>query len=136
MSPMNKADYHKDWDWISRQIRDQAGNRCEHCGVVNGANGARTVDDVWYDERAIHGMNWLDGMMAFGGRFPTMRRIVLTVAHYCDETQCIDPCHLVALCQRCHFALDRRSNLVKAAVTRERKRREAEARRWRQERFT
>jgi hypothetical protein len=41
MMAMNRADYHPDWPNISRQIRAQAHNRCEFCGVENGETGAR-----------------------------------------------------------------------------------------------
>lgn len=120
---MDRADYHPDWTAISRQIREQADNRCEFCGVANGVVGARDRRGDWHDEDMIHGMNSSDGESLFGD-FPNMVRIVLTVAHLCHETLCYDPTHLRALCARCHLNWDRPRNLEKARETR-RKVREA-----------
>ncbi len=73
----NPADYHPDWKSIVRQINEQAGNRCEWCGVDNG-------------DKARSGAT-----------------VVLTTAHACHDKRCIDPGHLFALCQRCHLNHDR-----------------------------
>jgi 5-methylcytosine-specific restriction endonuclease McrA len=43
--PENKNRYPKDWDAISRTIRERAGNKCEECGVPNYSirDGAKIV---------------------------------------------------------------------------------------------
>ena len=98
--PMDPSRYHPDWPWMSRQIRAQAGWRCEWCGVPNGAQVPRET-----------------------GRVTT---IVLTVHHQCqcDKRLCWDPSHLVALCQACHLRADMDKHVARAAETRRRKRME------------
>ena len=118
--PIDYREYHPDWKQISRQIRDQAGDRCEWCGVANKAYGARDRFGEWHDEVAIHNLNSSDGMYLFD-EFPNMIRIVLTVAHLCNEKACIDPTHLRALCQRCHLNYDRDHHIANAAETRRRR---------------
>jgi len=85
------ADYHPDWRWIVRQINDQAGNRCEWCGIGNGE-------------------------IARSGAV-----VVLTTAHACHDKPCIDPSHLFALCQRCHLNYDRDHHIANARETRRRR---------------
>lgn len=105
--PMNLADYHPDWRWISRQIREQANQRCEFCDVANHAVGARDIYGAWHDEEDIHGMNSTEGARLFAGEFPRMIRVVLTVAHLDQDRGNNDPSNLRALCQKCHNAWDR-----------------------------
>jgi hypothetical protein len=114
--PMDRSNYPPDWASISRQIRDQANDCCEFCGVPNGAVGARDMRAEWHDEGDINGMNSTVGLELFDS-YPTMIRIVLTVAHLCHDTTCIDPTHMRALCQRCHLNYDREQNQAKAAAT-------------------
>lgn len=82
--PCDYRQYHPQWKEISRQIRDQADNRCEQCGVQNG----QRVYREWKQDDTV---------------------IVLTVHHLCDcdKRECHDPTHLRALCQACHLAADR-----------------------------
>jgi len=94
---MNRADYHPDWKSVSRQIREQAGDRCEFCGVENGAIVYREYKNA-------------------------DTKIVLTVAHLCEDKKCYDPTHLRALCQGCHLRLDMPHHVRHAADTRRAKR--------------
>jgi 5-methylcytosine-specific restriction endonuclease McrA len=115
----NKARYPKDWPQISRRIRDAAGNRCEACGVQNGAliyRGSHDMRPAWryagdpvfvhsrcaFDGTDIAGTCWDDFDAAKGG--PS--KVVLTVAHL-DHTpeNCADE-NLRAWCQRCHNSYD------------------------------
>ena len=102
--------YPANWKEISLHIRvERAGNRCEWCKAEN---------------HAPHPF--------------TNSRVVLTVAHLGvphadgrpgnkhDKADC-RPENLAALCARCHLNFDRPDHLVRAAATRERKRREREA---------
>lgn len=75
----NKNRYPKNWREISARIRERAGDKCEQCGVPNGATVER------------------NGKLVL---------IVLTVAHL-DHTpeNCADD-NLRAWCQRCHNAYD------------------------------
>lgn len=122
--PMNPTDYHPDWPAISRQIREQAGNACERCGVANHAVGARDRRGEWHDETDMEGMNSTTGFSLWPDGYPKVIRIVLTVAHLCDcdKRACRDPSHLQALCQRCHLNLDRPHHLAVQKVNREQKR--------------
>lgn len=120
------SQYHPDWKWIAQQIKDQAGNRCEWCGVANGAHGARDLSGTWHDEYQINNMNYDVGINLFGDEWDWhMITIVLTTAHLCHDKRCIDPTHLFALCQRCHLNADRDLHMAKAALTRQRKRNRA-----------
>jgi len=48
--PMRKDAYPSDWPKISRSVRERAGQKCQRCGVANGAVIFRSVDgQSWYD---------------------------------------------------------------------------------------
>lgn len=114
--PMNPANYHPDWDWMSRQIRDQADNRCEWCGVPNGEAGARDAEGTWWSCVRVAEMSDAEAFRRWPDHgFPgAYVRIVLTVHHQCDcdKRTCWDPTHLVALCQKCHLNADRPHHLA------------------------
>ena len=122
-------EYHPDWKSISRQIREQAGNACEFCGVPNGAVGARDRSGRWHDLDMIDGMNSDVGYSLFGDDYPRIITIVLTTAHLCWETcankKCIDPTHLRSLCQRCHLNYDRKHHLDVQKANREQRKADA-----------
>lgn len=115
MSPMDFAKYPKDWKSISRQIREQAGNCCEFCGLANGLIGYRFPPDGRFEE--VQGTG--DAQVDDGGRAV---RIILTVAHLDHNTTNNDPSNLRALCQKCHLGWDARHHAVNAARTRTAKR--------------
>lgn len=93
--PMNPADYHPDWNNISRQIREQAGWRCE---------GTPRFPDC----RALAGDKHPD----------TGSTVVLTVAHMDHDKTNNDPANLRALCQRCHLDWDLAHHMANARRTR------------------
>lgn len=103
MSPMDIRNYHPDWKWISRQIREQAGWRCEFCGLANGERGA-WLKGEWFPESAVF---WREPF-----------RVVLTVAHLDHDPANNDPANLRALCQRCHNAWDVEHRKANRAETR------------------
>jgi hypothetical protein len=115
------SDYHPDWKNVVRQIRDQAGNKCEFCGVPNGVRGARDLRGDWVPVEEFETHGW--GVV---GDAPNVTTIVLTTAHLCWKTcadkKCIDPTHLRALCQRCHLNYDREHHLEVQRQNREAKR--------------
>lgn len=116
---MNVADYHPDWRSISRQIRDQADNRCEFCDAPNGVVIQRDIDGDWVLDDELQQMNSTEAWLWLGTwNPPPPVRIVLTVAHLCHDKTCIDPTHLRSLCQRCHLNWDRARHVAKAAATR------------------
>lgn len=127
--PMDKRRYPENWKEISAYIRfERAGGRCEWCGVVHGAVGARDRFGTWHDEDDIHFLNSDVGFSLFGD-FPSMVRIVLTTAHlgvpYPDgrpgnkhDKMDVRPENLAALCQRCHLNYDRDEHIQNARRTR------------------
>lgn len=122
----NPADYHPDWKNIARQIREQAGNKCEFCGVPNGAHGARDRHGKWHDWPDYELYNSDVGWSLWPDGPPDPVRIVLTTAHLCWKTcadkKCIDPTHLRSLCQRCHLNWDREHHIEVQRRNREEKR--------------
>ena len=119
--PFQKERYPANWKEISLRIRERSGQKCEFCGVANGAIGARDKYGDWHDENAIHHMNSDCGRELFG-EFPDMIRIVLTVAHMDHNTANNEDGNLKALCQKCHLSCDAKYHAANAAKTRARKR--------------
>lgn len=115
--PLDRSRYPADWNAISKRIRDEAGNRCEWCGVANGAVGQRDRFGTF------HEMGPMEAETAVCVDGERVTRIVLTVAHVenPDPMDC-RPENLAALCQACHNKLDRPMRQKHAAETRRRKR--------------
>lgn len=121
--PMDRKRYPANWEVISRRVRfERAGNKCEWCGVENGAVGARDVDGKWWHEREIDQMKSDVGYALFAGEYPKIIRIVLTVAHLGtphangtpgDKHDKMDVReeNLAALCQKCHLNYDREDHV-------------------------
>lgn len=116
--PENKARYPADWPAISRRVRDEAGNRCEACGVKNGALIHRgrhdgqpawryASDTVFENSRCpetgadLPGTCWDDFEVVRG-----TVKAVLTVAHLDHTPEHVARENLRAWCQRCHLAYD------------------------------
>lgn len=112
--PINKKDYHPNWANISIQVRDEAGHKCEWCGVPN-----RMIIERLDKPSTATGMDWVEVIVC---RNPTdnkpeetaeltanqlrlrgLRKIVITVAHLDRNSENNDRSNLAALCQRCHF---------------------------------
>ena len=114
--PMNRKDYPPDWEDISRFIRfERADGKCERCGAPHGALIVRdprhpehyeTLDDMEAEIAALEGERVI--------------RVVLTTAHLPEAASTMDcrPEVLAALCQRCHFHLDRERHLATRAAKR------------------
>ena len=119
--PCNHADYHPDWKSIVRQIKEQAGDRCEFCGAPNrawvtrDASGRWTIDETIPENTAVIAWGWNKPTT------PPPTKIVLTVAHLDHDVGNNDPANLKALCQKCHLAWDRDHHNRNAAETRRRK---------------
>ena len=110
--PIDYNDYPPHWHELSRQIRhDRAQGQCEcmgECGLHRTHPGPRRCT-----ERNGEPAQWANG------------RIILTVAHLCHNTQCDNPDHLRAMCQRCHCRYDAPLHAKHAAETRKRRLEEA-----------
>lgn len=103
----------------------RCANKCEQCGVENGAIGARDRHGEWHDESDINGMQSDYGYSLFGA-FPDIITIVMVCTRL--ENEDIGESglnHLRMYCQRCHFNERREPNMSKARETRQRKRLEA-----------
>jgi 5-methylcytosine-specific restriction endonuclease McrA len=115
----NKARYPDDWQQISRAIREAAGNKCQACGVRNGAliyRGSHEMRPAWryaddtvfeasrcaFDGSELPGTTWDDFDKRKGGPV----RVVLTVAHLDHTPENCDPSNLRAWCQSCHNTYD------------------------------
>lgn len=101
--PIDYKKYPPNWKTEVRPaILARAKNCCELCGVENYAIGVRNPDGAFVelgDDETQHIWAMATGFRVF--------KIVLTIAHKCDDTMCSDHDHLLALCQRCHLGLDR-----------------------------
>jgi 5-methylcytosine-specific restriction endonuclease McrA len=101
IKPENRSKYPAEWPQIRATILERAGGKCERCGVINHAEGARDLNGEWHDEHDIQVMNSDIGYSLFG-EFPPIIRIVLTIAHLDHNPANNDPNNLQALCQLCH----------------------------------
>ena len=124
---MDRTKYPDNWPAISIQVRTEAGNRCEWCGVANYAEGARDFAGMWWSRERIEAAppglfrRWFDPATF------KLIRVVLTVAHLDHDTANRARGNLAALCQRCHLRHDQDQHVANAAETRQRKREEAVA---------
>lgn len=93
IKPEHRKHYDKNWRKLSRWIRTvRAGNTCEWCHARN------------HEPHPVTGS-----------------KVVLTVAHFNQTPGDNRLDNLVALCQRCHLALDRDQHKENARRTRQAK---------------
>lgn len=104
--PEMKARYPADWPDIRARIRDRSGNRCEWCGVRNGAVGLRFPCGEFREVNGVTVAELAEHYDCDPSRARAIR-IVLTVAHVHnpDPADCRDE-NLAHLCQRCHNTHD------------------------------
>lgn len=139
--------YPKNWKEISLARREQAGQKCEWCGVPNGATIVRkrgTTDYLLENMDADCTYTWPNGdwirfsELPEGYDYDKPTRVVLTVHHigvpYPDgrpgdphDKMDVRPENLVALCQRCHLIADGPIHVENARKTRLRKKAEKAA---------
>ena len=115
--PENKARYPADWKAISRAVRIDAKNRCEQCGVMNGAIIYRgfhldkpawryAADTVFMPSRCAISGSELPGTTWDDFERTKETVVVLTVAHLDHQPENCARANLRAWCQRCHNAYD------------------------------
>lgn len=119
--PFDRSKYPPDWDRISRETRERAGQRCERCKAPNHAvvwrcQGSYIFDDGRaYDDETGAFLGYVRGSELPVGRFV---RIVLTVAHVNHDTTDNRPANLRCWCQKHHLAHDRELHTEHARATR------------------
>lgn len=125
IKPENLARYPADWPAIRARIQQRAGNKCEQCGVKNGALGGRAFGK--FHEALPLGEKMLRLEWPKAGTYWWCKgvdqklriiRIVCTTAHL-DHTpeNCSDD-NLRFWCQRCHLAYDHEHHQQSARQTR------------------
>ena len=114
--PMRRSDYDPNWKDISDAIRLRAKDRCEECGVENGALIHRFESDL---ERYITAMEYKRLLPSHQALYRSQPiRVVLTCAHLDNDTTNNEPSNLKALCQLHHLRLDAAYHAQNAKKTR------------------
>ncbi len=124
ISPANMALYpggsirSPEWLAIREQVRERAGDKCEECGVANGAIGIRhqgVFHALSPDDKSKPGD--VVGFRAFDYVPMKVFKIVCTVAHF--DGQLVDHSleNLRFWCQRCHNRHDGPSRRANAKAT-------------------
>ncbi|MDL5055933.1 hypothetical protein [Geitlerinema calcuttense] len=128
--PFDPSKYPANWKAFSKHIRfERAKGKCEQCGAVNYERGKKGSDGIWRSENDIHGLNSDVGFALYGDWDFKCSKVILTVAHLDNEggvcrckadtgMKCVDPNHVLALCQACHLALDLPHHIENARQTR------------------
>lgn len=95
--PENRHRYPANWRQIRERIRARASDRCEACGVPNGAFIYRDDAGQWHEAELR--------CCADAGE-PRVVRIVCTTAHLDHQPEnCADE-NLRFWCQKCHLTYD------------------------------
>lgn len=111
--PIDYKEYHPKWSLISRLIRFfRAGNKCEICGLENGAIIKRLGKGQWREPNEEEDSRLCD-LMESGLNYQKalkevkLTKIILTVAHmdHIKTNNRFD--NLKALCQSCHLFHDK-----------------------------
>ncbi|MBD2700123.1 hypothetical protein IC229_05720 [Spirosoma sp. BT702] len=125
--PIDYSKYHPKWHKISRFVRFiRARNRCEHCGVANYAvgywekgewqrlAGNLEADQFGFGEKtsreARKYVRQYNKHCIVDSDQPKLKVVILTVAHLDHNIDNNELENLAALCQSCHFRLDRKDN--------------------------
>lgn len=110
--PIDRSKYSKNWDEISRAIRDRSGGRCECLGECGHNHYMENGEFVLVSESF---------RCSAVNREPnpiTGSIVVLTVAHLDHDTTNNNSGNLRAFCQRCHNTYDAPFRRKNAARTR------------------
>ena len=114
--PFKPKLYQANWKEISAAIRKRADNRCEFCGLENGAKGWRNKHGEFHQVyEGLASLSVSDLRLMTGKKIIA---IVLTVAHLDHNPANCDPDNLKALCQMCHLNYDLKHHQRNASHTR------------------
>lgn len=99
------SEYDEKWEFISKNVIKDAGNKCELCYAPNHELVVRNISADYPWVRASHFPfdEFSEGAIKTGARFV---KIVLTVHHIDGDKKNNKRINLLALCQRCHLRLD------------------------------
>lgn len=122
--PSEKARYPKNWNSISRRIRERAKDRCEcmgECDVEHKKSPRWTKIGLsrWGSTKDLRCPEKNREVSAWAMSQGRMARIVLTVAHLDHTPENCEDDNLKAMCQRCHLRYDRHQHAKNARATRE-----------------
>ncbi len=115
--PMDRSLYPSNWEEIARQIKDEAGWKCQECGKECRRPGESLYQFI---DRQVGG-NWRDNAELTWemGEQPT--KWVLTVAHLDHQPANCDRSNLRALCAPCHLRYDAKFHALKRRLAAERR---------------
>lgn len=96
----------KEWRAIRERILEREGHACKLCHAPNGEDIVRDARGAW--------------SLPVMGQLPKPKtvKIVLTIAHFNQDTTDNRDVNLAALCQRCHNIIDAPWRRINAANTR------------------
>jgi hypothetical protein len=117
VSPFDRSLYPPDWPAISRRIRERSRGNCECTGQCGTKHPAKRC--LAHQGRPIDPFSDPPVIGNHG------RGVVLTVAHLNHTPGDCRDSNLLALCQRCHLALDRDLHTASSARTRRTRKDEA-----------
>ncbi|MCC7220888.1 MAG: hypothetical protein IT490_09190 [Candidatus Contendobacter sp.] len=114
ISAENRKRYPKNWQDIRAAILKRAENRCEFCGVPDGALIVRDHGPAGATFTVVNTGAVYDAMtgepLGYAQRHEytdrKRTRIILTTAHLDHTPEHNDPANLRALCCRCHLLHD------------------------------
>lgn len=103
--PMQREKYPDNWEWLSKQVIKDAGDKCELCFAPNGKLVVRDPEGEhpWTNSDKVDAMLF---SQKIGDGGYTLIKIVLTVHHINCNKMDSRKQNLIALCQRCHLRLD------------------------------
>lgn len=121
--PCDYKNYAPDWKQIRAAILERSQQKCERCGVPNGAFIFRSVDfSSWYDAEQDACFTYPEGLKIERGFDSDLQakgvKIVLTIAHANHDIQDNRDSNIFSWCQICHLRHDASHHAANAAKTR------------------
>jgi hypothetical protein len=115
IKPENRHRYPANWKQIRARIQVRAGDKCEECGVPNGAYRIRSGPNAgeWTTD-PMQGETWICCDEE------KVTRIVCTTSHTNHHAEDVRDENLRFLCQRCHLRHDRQHHIESAYASRRR----------------
>ena len=105
--PMDRSKYPDNWEWLSRQVIADAGNKCELCYAPNGEFIVRFPPNEykypWVLTDDMPAIEFSEGLEDSNYK---VTKVVLTVHHINGDKNDSRKQNLIALCQKCHLRLD------------------------------